>query len=107
MRQAVVYNRHKVYNRRRLYRSPIFWLVIELKRDNQTFHTALVGHLGERRNPLIPLSRINVSMVSGEAVLAHTVSDHRGEFKLEYEPAEGAALSIAAGSRELARVSVD
>lgn len=101
MRQAGVYNRHK------LYRSPVLWLVIELRRDNQTFHTALVGHLGERTDPLKPLSRVDVSMISGGAVVAHTVSDHRGEFKLEYEPAEGAALSIAAGSRELARVPVD
>jgi hypothetical protein len=99
--------RDDVYCLRRLYRSPGFWLVLELERDNATFHTALVGHLGERRDPLTPLARAEVRMVSGGRVVATTESDQQGEFKLEYEPTADTALSIVAGDRELARVSVD
>ena len=99
--------RADVYCLRRLYRSSIFWLVIELERDNRTFHTALIGHLGQRNDPLKPLSRVHVLMVSGGRVLASTFSDRHGGFKLEYEPAADTALSFVADERELARVSVD
>lgn len=98
--------RNDVYCRHKLYRSSIFWLIAEFERDNRTFHTALVGHLGDRRDPLKPLASAQVRMVSGGRVVASAVTDHQGDFKLEYELAPDTALSILAGDRELARVQV-
>lgn len=66
----------------------------------------LVGHLTDRLDPLKPIAGVAVILAHGGTVLASTLSNRQGEFRMVYEPHEALALWLSVGADYLIEVPV-
>jgi hypothetical protein len=83
-------------------------LFLDLRLDGAGRNTrpVLVGHLSDRRDPLRPIAGTPVLLTFRESVLASTVSDRQGEFRILYEPRDALALWLPVGGDRLIEVPV-
>ena len=91
-------------SRHLLYEAGELCLDLRLEHDPESSRTALVGQLADSGDPLRAQAAVPVFVVSGEEVLAQTISNSMGEFQLDYPPRPAPALCLPVGDEQLIEV---
>ncbi len=76
-----------------LYETDNFYIDLRLERKSAG-STFLVGQVLERHVPPSPMKSFSVQVMDGKISLSETITNHFGEFQLEFEPVNHLCISI-------------
>jgi hypothetical protein len=89
---AGVRNQHR-FSRHAVYQAGELYVDLRLDREVKGGLISLVGQVGHGTQPSA-IASVRVSLMSGERVVAHTLSNQHGEFQFEYHPTQHLRLHM-------------
>ncbi len=99
--------RREATSRHLLYEIEKLCLDLRLDRSPQSTETVVVGQLADSQDPLKPLAGLPIFLLSGETILARTVSNRQGEFRVQYATADSVSLCLALVGGRLIEIPMD
>lgn len=99
--------RRQVTSRHQLYQTEDLCLDLLIERQPATHRSTLVGQVADAREPLRALADVPVALRSGDELLAESVTDPLGEFRLEYEPRRPMRLCFELAAGQVVELPID
>jgi len=101
---AGVRSQHRV-TRQTLYETGDYSVDLRQEFERGSGRVTLVGQIGNRTTPELPVASVPVYLRSGRTVVAHTTSNQFGEFQLAYSPRRNLRLEIPVQANRRYRVA--
>jgi hypothetical protein len=89
---AGVRNQQQVVAHQLLYEAGPYHLDLRLQRKIGTPYVVMVGQIASREQPAIGVANVPMLLLSEHSVLSKALSNHLGEFIMEYQPSSSLRL---------------